>query len=420
MTSRRNAISSIDWWLIAAYFALMVLGWLNIYSASYSETNQHLFNMSSAQGRQFIWMCISVGMALFIMFSESRLYQAFSPVFYLSVIVMLVLVLLIGQEVKGSKSWFTITSTIKFQPSELAKFATSLMLAWLIGMQDFRLWTTKYFWGTVGILLLPAGLILLQNDTGSFLVFISFGLMLFRFGLPWFVGLALIAIAGIFLGSVFWSKIWILVLVGTIALVSFLFVRKKVRNIVIILCLTGLASGMVYGSEYAYHNILRDHQKTRIRVWLGLEKDFRGSYWNVHNSKVAIGSGGWSGKGFMNGALTKLNYVPEQNTDYIFTTVGEEWGFAGSVGILGIFTFLLIRLVIAAERQRNQFAKVYGYCVFSIIFFHYFMNIGMVLGLIPTVGIPLPFFSYGGSSLMGFSLLLWVFIKLDSVNMERF
>lgn len=417
--SNRNA-GHVDWWLVAMYFLIVLLGWLNIYSASFNEAHPGLFDFGASQGKQFLWICICTALAGGIMISESRIFSAFSFFFFGGAILLLLSVLLIGQTVNGSKSWFVITSSIKFQPVELAKFATSLALASVISLQDFQFLRRKYFFMVAGVIGLPALLVLMQNDTGSFLVFTSFGLMLFRFGLPWVIAVTAVLLAGIFLGSVFWGILPVIIGVGILAVLIFLFMKKSKRSVAGLIGLTALAIGFAYGSKTLYQDVLQPHQQTRIRVWLGLEKDLRGSGWNVHQSKVAIGSGGFSGKGYLDGALTKLNFVPEQNTDYIFTTVGEEEGFIGASLTLILFAAFLGRILIAAERQRSVFAKVYGYCVFSIIFFHYFMNVGMVLGLIPTVGIPLPFFSYGGSSLLGFSLLIWVFIKLDSVNLEQF
>lgn len=436
MSNRNQSIvGNVDWWLVAGYLFLIFFGWINIYSASFSEEHSSIFDLSAEQGKQFMWICISLGLGFFLFFFDTKFFQAFSFFIYASVLVSLVLVLLFGQTVAGNKSWFVITSSIKIQPSEFAKFATALVLAKVMGYNKFSFTPSisvnnrfKLFGipfhitkdGMLAIILvtIPAALILMENDTGTTLVFLSFFLAFFRFELNWiFFIIGIISII-IFFTSILYPIGLVLAALALLGLLAFVIMRNLIGGWKIILLLLVYFTSLTLTVKPIYNNVLKEHHRKRIMVLLGQEKDMKGSGWNVNNSKMAIGSGGVFGKGFLKGSLTKLKYVPKQHTDFIFSTVGEEWGFVGSTGLIIIYLLFLIRLVAAAERQRSMFNKVYGYCVACIMFFHFFMNIGTAVGLAPAVGIPLPLLSYGGSSLMGFTLLIGVFLKLDSQNLQ--
>lgn len=436
MSSRNQSIAgNLDWWLMAGYLFLVFFGWINIYSASYSEEHRSIFDFSAEQGKQFLWICISLGIGLFLFLFDTKFFHAFSFFIYGSVLVALVLVLIFGQTVAGNKSWFIISSSIKIQPSEFAKFATALVLARIMGDNKFSFTPglssgnrfkllgipvniTKDGMLAIILVIIPAALILMENDTGTTLVFLSFFLAFFRFGFNWiFFIIGVISII-VFFTTILYPVGFVLAALALLGLIAFGFMRNLIGGWKIIVMLLIFFSGLTLAVKPIYNNVLKEHHRKRIMVLLGQEKDMKGSGWNVNNSKMAIGSGGILGKGFLKGSLTKLKYVPKQHTDFIFSTVGEEWGFVGSAGLVLIYLFFIMRLVAAAERQRSMFNKVYGYCVACIMFFHFFMNIGTAVGLAPAVGIPLPLVSYGGSSLMGFTLLIWVFLKLDSQNLQ--
>ncbi len=399
------------------YFLLVLIGWVNIYAAVYNQEHQNIFDFSQNFGKQLIWIGTSVLLALVILIIDAKFFSAFSYVIYLLVIAMLIGVLLFGKEIAGSKSWFQIGS-FSLQPSEFAKFATALALAKYLSKIDLNInrFSTKL--NSVIIIFIPAVLILLQHDTGSAMVFFALILVLYREGLSGTILLLGLFVALLFILALVINKF---ILIGLLAanaiLIYYLYkgLRKKVVWIVGIFLLT---AGYVYSVDYAFENMLESHQKKRINVLLGKETDIRGAGYNIHQSKIAIGSGGFAGKGFLKGTQTKFDFVPEQSTDFIFCTVGEEWGFIGSFVTIILFLALLSRIVIIAERQRSRFSRIYGYGVASIIFFHFAINIGMTIGLFPVIGIPLPFISYGGSSFLGFTILLFIFIKQDSVRLE--
>jgi len=330
---------------------------------------------------------------------------------------MLIAVLFVGKEIAGSRSWFQIGS-FSLQPSEFAKFATCLALAKYLSTinVDMRKFKTKFI--SSFIIIFTALLILLQHDTGSALVFFSLILVLFREGLSGSLLMISVVIAILFILALLINKF---ILIGVLAIIAVLVyllnsdVRKKLTWIIGAFI---IASAYIYSVNYAFENVLEPHQKKRINVLIGKEKDIRGAGYNIHQSKIAIGSGGFTGKGFLKGTQTKFDFVPEQSTDFIFCTIGEEWGYIGSFTLIILFVGLLVRLIFLAERQRSKFSRIYGYCVASILFFHFAVNIGMTIGLFPVIGIPLPFISYGGSSLWGFTILLFIFIKLDSIRLE--
>ncbi|MBL0341576.1 MAG: rod shape-determining protein RodA [Bacteroidetes bacterium] len=413
MRKQQSIFQNIDWMIVGIYLTLMLIGWINIYAAVYNEEHKSILDISQNYGRQLIWIVTSLVLVVFLLVIDGKFYEAFSYIIYGAVLMVLIAVLLFGREVAGSKSWFEV-GAFRIQPAEFAKFATGLALAKYlsivnINMRDLK---TKILAGV--IILIPFGLILLQNDTGSALVFTSFIFVLYREGLSQnFLIIGFFAVL-LFVLTLMISKTIILVVVGTIAAIAILMLRKTRRNIITIAVIFLVASSVVYSVDYFFNHVLESHQKERINVLLGKETDLKGAGYNVNQSLIAIGSGGVAGKGFLNGTQTKFDFVPEQSTDFIFCTVGEEWGFLGSLVVIGLFTALLYRIVFIAERQKSQFTRIYAYGVASIIFMHVMVNIGMAIGLLPVIGIPLPFLSYGGSSLWSFTILLFILVKLDS------
>ena len=417
MRQRTNILQNLDRITILLYILLVLIGWISIYAAVYNESHTSIFDMEMNYGKQLIWIITSILLAIIILVIDAKFYSTFSMLIYILAVGMLLAVLVFGREIAGSRSWFQLGS-FSLQPSEFAKVATALALAKYLSGLDNDLTKMRSRLGAAGLMLLPAALILLQPDTGSALVFAAFVLVLFREGMSGnllFIG-AVVAV--LFILALLFNKFIIIgVLAANAALIMYLYpnLRKKWFWVVSILLLT---SAYVYSVDYAFENVLEPHQKKRINVLLGIEKDIHGAGYNVHQSKIAIGSGGFSGKGFLKGTQTKFDFVPEQSTDFIFCTIGEEWGFIGSFVVVALFVGLLARLVILAERQRSKFSRIYGYGVASVLFFHFTVNIGMTIGLLPVIGIPLPFISYGGSSLWGFTILLFIFLKLDSVRLD--
>jgi rod shape determining protein RodA len=393
------------------------MGWFNIYAAVFNEEHRSIFDLSQSYGKQTLWIGGAFILALMILVIDGKFYAAFSYPIYGIFVLLLLSTFLFARDVKGSYGWIDI-GTFKLQPAEFAKFATNMALAKYLSTLDIRMQDTRTKLISAIILGIPALIILLQNDTGSALVFGAFIFVLYREGLSGnFLLLAFITVALFVLTLLVKNTTLISILIG-VAILFLLLVRKNKRNILIISSGALLAIGMVYGVNYAYNKVLQPHQKTRIDVLLGKETDLKGAGYNVNQSKIAIGSGGLFGKGFLQGTQTKFDFVPEQSTDFIFCTVGEEWGFAGSLVVIGLFMALLSRIIFVAERQRSQYSRIYGYGVASILFFHLMINIGMTIGLAPVIGIPLPFFSYGGSSLWSFTILLFIFIKLDAYRLQ--
>lgn len=412
-----NTLKNLDWITILIFLSLALIGWISVYSAVYQEDHQSIFDISQRYGKQLLWIATAIGLAFLILIIDAKFFSTFAYLIYFIFLMMLIAVLAIGTEVSGSKSWIQI-GDFSIQPAEFAKFATCLAVAKYLSKMDIDTRRVSTWIISGLIVLVPAALVLLQFDTGSAIVFIALVLVFFREGLSPVILLAGIA-AGVFftLALVLSNLVIILFIAVNIALVFWLFKelrRKWLRLIGIGL----LASFYVLSVDYVFDNVLEHHQKTRINVLLGKEIDLKGAGYNLHQSKIAIGSGGFIGKGFLKGTQTKYNFVPEQSTDFIFCTIGEEWGFLGSFFIIGLFIALLSRIIFLAERQRSSFSRIYGYGVASIIFFHFAVNIGMTIGLFPVIGIPLPFVSYGGSSLWGFTILLFIFIRQDSVRLE--
>jgi rod shape determining protein RodA len=409
----RNIFANIDWLTVGLYLSLVIIGWLSIYAATYDEDMPNIFNLKINSGKQMLWIAVSLTIAIIILIIDSKFYTTFAYFIYGLIMLLLIGVLIFGSTIKGSKSWITFGS-YSLQPAEFAKFAVSLALAkFFSGLHiNIKNFSTKIIAGT--IIAIPAGLVLLQGDTGSMLVFSSFILVLFREGLP-SIFLILIFVVGLL--SVLALVVSKYILLVSIAVFCFgmLYFLKRAKNIFpIVAVIFILCSGYVLSVDYVFNNVLRSHQRERIDVLLGKETDMRGAGYNLNQSLIAIGSGGLTGKGFLKGTQTKFNFVPEQSTDFIFCTIGEEQGFLGSAIVLLIFFGLLYRVIFIGERQRSKFSRVYAYSVASILFFHIAINIGMTIGLVPVIGIPFPFVSYGGSSILGFTILLFILLKLDS------
>ncbi len=416
MNNQRSLFFNVDWFIILTYLALCIIGWFNIHAAVYDLDNPSIIDLDTNYGKQLIFIISAIIIGFVILLLDGKFFNAFSPVFYGITLLLLVLVLIIGRNVGGNQAWIPIGS-FRLQPSEFAKFATCLLLARYLSSSTVKVQDIRTQMVAAFIIFIPTVLILLQPDAGSALTFSSLILVLYREGLSGYFlvieGLSIL----LFILTVLYNKY--LVIVGVIAFAALLiYLFRRNRNMITVFSV-GLVFSIlfIFSVDFAYNSILKPHQKNRIDVILGKVNDPRGIGYNLNQSKIAIGSGGLWGKGYLQGTQTKYNFVPEQSTDFIFCTVGEEWGFAGCFVVIGLYLFLLLRIVIIAERQRSPFSRIYGYGVASILFFHFFINIGMTIGLIPVIGIPLPFLSYGGSSLWSFTILLFILLKLDSNRM---
>ncbi len=405
----------IDWLALGLWAFLVLFGWMNIYSSTYSESSAAVFDFSTFHGKQLIWMAAAAVMAIVILFTEPRFFSNTAYVIYGVVMVLLVLTLFIAITSHGGKSWIDL-GAFRLQPSEFAKFATSLALAKYMSAIDVDWGQMRTKVVALAIIGIPAVLVFLQHDTGSALVFAAFVFPLFREGLSGGILIVGVAAIALFVLALLVNKY---ILLGILVLLAagylFLWLNKRTsrdwwRTAAVLVC----CAAFVFSVDFVFNHVLEAHQRERIDVLLGKSDDLQGSGYNVNQSKIAIGSGGLVGKGYLNGTLTKADFVPEQHTDFIFCTVGEEWGWLGSTVLLVVYIMLLYHLIVMAERQRSRFARFYGYCVASILFIHLFVNIGMVIGLVPVIGIPLPFFSYGGSSLLAFTILLFIFIRQDA------
>tara|TARA_Y100000813_G_scaffold32558_1_gene21021 strand:- start:852 stop:2111 length:1260 start_codon:yes stop_codon:yes gene_type:complete len=416
MRFKSHIFDKVDWWTVLMYAALVIIGWLNVYAALFNE-NYELIDFSQKYGRQLIWISIAFLIAIFILFFNWKFFEGFAYLIYLLSLLSLIGVLLFGIEVNGAKSWFDF-GLIRIQPSEFAKVACCLALAKFLSRLNMSLEKTKNKIIATALILLPVFFITLQNDTGSALVYSTFILVLYRFGLPATLLIIGIVTTILFVTSIIVSKIVLIMILSIIAIFFFIISSRKLRELIIISSLLVICIGFIFSVDYAFERVLEPHHVTRIKVLLGQESDPHGSGYNVNQSMIAIGSGGFTGKGYLNGTQTKFNFVPEQSTDFIFCTIGEEWGFIGSTFLLLLFLAFLFRLLYLAERQRSVFSKVFGYGVVSIFFFHIAINVAMTIGLAPVIGIPLPFISYGGSSLWGFTILLFIFLNLDSYRLQ--
>jgi len=477
---KTSILKTLDWWTILLYLIMIIAGWFSIYAATFDYDSLGMFDLSERSGMQMVWIGTSLLLGFFLLLIDSDWYEVFSSWIYIIIIGLLVITIFLAPEIKGSRSWL-VMGPVRLQPAEFAKFATALALAKLLSAYRFDISQTKNLVKAIGLFFLPMALILMQNETGSALVFLSLFLVLYREGMP---GLILFfgfcAILFFILPIRFDETLWgttpfgellVLLCILLIILISLISYRKRKETLKVTTSIIGLgfaiggiayfffpynlcwlalglililsvyffllyvrygagrylligifavsSLGYLYSVDYVFDNVLENHQRTRILVTLGVLDDPSGAGYNVNQSQIAIGSGGLTGKGYLNGTQTKLKYVPEQDTDFIFCTIGEEKGFVGSVIVIGLFTCLIFRLIFLAERQKTIFARIYGYCVACIIFFHLAINIGMVIGLTPVIGIPLPFFSYGGSSLWAFTILLFIFLRLDASRADR-
>lgn len=411
--ARESYLPSIDWVTVIIFLVMIFLGWINIYAAVYNEEHSSILDLSQQYGKQLLWIITSIILAFVILLFDAKFFSVFAYVIYGILLLLLVLVLLVGKEVSGSRSWIEIGG-VGIQPAEFMKFGTALAIAKYLSTtgQDLRSLTNLL---KVSIfIIIPVILIELQNDTGTALVFLSFAFVFYRHGMPGIIIIAGAVILILFFLTLIINNLWIIGALSLIAIATLFMIKRTPARVFLILSLLLLSVVFVYSVDYAFDYLLKPHQQSRVKVLLGLEEDFLGAGYNVHQSLIAIGSGGLTGKGFLKGTQTKYNFVPEQSTDFIFCTVGEEWGFIGSVVVIGLFVWLLWRLIDIAERQRSDFSRIYGHAVFSLLFFHFAVNIAMTLGLFPVIGIPLPFFSYGGSSLWSFTTLLFVLLRLDS------
>lgn len=407
---------NVDWTTILIYIALSCIGFLSIYSAVYNPDKADAFSFSTSYGRQLIFIITGLILGLSILLFDAKFFSVFAPIIYGGTMILLLLVLVIGNKVGGNQAWIVV-GPLKLQPAEFAKFGTALLIARYIGSFSPKFNDIKSIGIAALIIGLPPLLVLLQPDTGSALVFLAFLLPLFREGLSGYFLLIFMGMIVLFVASFLIS---FNVLIPLIAAVCGLFIylnKKKKKYMVTTAIIGAVAIGYIFFVKAAYDKVLQPHHRSRIEVMLGLKSDPKGVGYNVIQSKIAIGSGQITGRGFLEGTQTKFGYVPANSTDFIFSTIGEEWGYIGSMVVIGLFVFLLLRIVNLAERQRSTFSRVYGYCVASILFFHLFINIGMTIGIVPVIGIPLPFISYGGSSFWSFTILLFIFLKLDSNRM---
>ena len=497
----RGLAKTIDWWLVACWVTLILIGWTNIYASIHSSDPSSIFEFASRSGKQFVWICTSLGLAGLILFAiNPRFYEGFSVPIYALTILLLIAVIFLGIEVKGSRSWFAF-GPVRLQPAEISKISTSLLLATVMSQLGYKISRTKDFIITALIILVPMMIIVLQSETGSALVYVGFIFMLYREGLSgWLIFMigmaillfiltltaspyvALLVLIGVATLCIFLYsgrfKWWLMAVVPAIIFFSFLptimgalteaivgleqleainasieageevalpFIMKIKPVFILLGCtaitmpvlafqafregnqftylaLLGLIGGilLVFSTDFLFNDVLQDHQRKRIEVLLGMKEDPSGVGYNVRQSKIAIGSGGFFGKGYLKGTQTTYGFVPEQSTDFIFCTVGEEWGFMGTSSVILLYVFLIWRIIRNAERSREAFTRIYGYCVACCIFMHLFINIGMTIGLMPVIGIPLPFVSYGGSSMWAFTIMLFIFIALDRNERKYF
>lgn len=410
---QENHFRFIDRQALILLLILMLIGWLAIYAAVYSPSMGGVFNWEHAAGKQAVWIGTSALIFILVFSIDYRLYEGMAPFGYLVMLGVLAATIFLGKEVNGAKAWIQI-GPVGLQPGEFAKLATCLMVANYLSSFDVRLENQRTQIIAALIILVPALLIILSRDTGSALVYASFIFVLQREGLSLiYLILGLFTIAAILL-SILVPPVYLYSIVAGIMLIYVLFSRKKRQAILNAIGYTVISSAIIYGVQYAFEHILQDHQRTRILLLLGKIEDNAGAGYNVNQSLIAIGSGGFSGKGYLNGTQTKFDFVPEQTTDFIFCTIGEEFGFIGSVIMLSVYALLLFRIITIAERQSAKFARIYGYGVASILFFHVLINIGMTIGVLPVIGIPLPFISYGGSSLWAFTVLMAILLKMDA------
>ena len=479
--TEKGLLKNIDWMLVLCWFVLFLIGWMNIYASIHSSEPSSIFSPDGRSGKQFLWMLISLGFVVVILFVlNPHIYESLSLPIYLGVAILLVAVIFLGTEVKGSRSWFEF-GPVRFQPAEVSKISTSLLLSTVMSQFGFKISRLKDFLTAAAIIIFPMLVIVGQSETGSALVYVGFAFVLYREGMSgWilflgfmaillfvltlaaspYTALMVLACVTSFCDAAYTGKIkgWlvkylpVLVFLGFVPLIMeniweaagwdlekmvkptyiflgvilltlpfVIFRAYRNRSGFTVLAAISLLAGimLVYSTDFLFNDVLQDHQRKRIEVLLGMKDDPSGVGYNVNQSMIAIGSGGLFGKGYLQGTQTTYGFVPEQSTDFIFCTIGEEWGFIGSAAVILLFVFLIWRIISKAERCKEAFTRIYGYCVASCIFMHLFINIGMTIGLMPVIGIPLPFISYGGSSLLAFTIMLFIFIALES-NEKKF
>jgi len=404
-----------DWITIFLFAVLVGVGWFNIYSASLSDLGSVFVDFDQIYFKQIIWIGLNVILIIFILAIDAKFYERFASIIYLVSLASLILLFPFGKEISGATSWYSFGG-ISIQPSEFAKAATALALAKYLSDIQTSMKRLKDQLRAFVIFALPALLIIPQPDPGSALVYGAFIFTMYREGLHFAYLLLGFFAALLFIGTLVLGVTWVSVIVTLIAVVIYVKNQKKRPNpfkyaTIVVACIA-----FAFSVNYIFNNVFEQRHRDRFNIVLGKEIDAKGIGYNTNQSEIAIGSGGWTGKGWTQGTQTKGNFVPEQHTDYIFSTVGEEWGFLGAVVVVLLFLALIVRVLVLAERQRSKFSRIYGYSVAAILFVHFFVNIGMVTGLLPTIGIPLPFFSYGGSSLWGFTILLFIFVRLDGSN----
>lgn len=413
----KKLVFQLDWICIFLFIALVILGWMNIYSTTLAEENPNLFDTSKYYGKQLTYILLSFFLIVLVLSLEAKFYQRFASVIYVFAILSLVGLLFFGKTIAGQTAWYSFGS-FSIQPTEFVKPAVALAIAKYLTGINVSLKNFSDQLKTLLLMAIPVGLIMLQPDAGSALIYAAFIIPLYREGLPDFYLIVGFLAASLFVLSLSFGSLPIIIAIILISLLIWYVQRKKKPNLFKYVLISGLCIGFSFSVGFIFENVLLPHQKDRFNVILGKEVDRSGAGYNTYHSEVAIGSGGWTGKGWLEGTQTRGRYVPEQHTDYIFSAVGEEFGFLGSTLVVLLFGALMLRLFFLAERQKSAFNRIYGYSVVALLFFHFFVNIAMVLGLFPTVGIPLPFFSYGGSGLWGFTLLIFIFLKLDATRKE--
>ncbi|MBP5644053.1 MAG: rod shape-determining protein RodA [Bacteroidales bacterium] len=413
----RTTIGKIDIWLFVIYLALMTIGLLSIYAAAFNADHPHIYDFSQNYGKQLVFIGGSLLVGFAILLIDAKFFNAFAYVIYGLSILSLLLVLVVGSKISGSTSWIQFGS-FSFQPSEFAKFGTALALAHYLGKLDTDFTKLKTKLIAYGIVLFPMMLVLAQGDAGSAAVFIIFLFVIYREGMGGKILIIGFVAATLFIISLCVSKWYIMIGLAVIYAIFLLMIDRTKKNIWLLTGILIAACAFVFSVDFAFHHVLKPHQQTRINIILGKEHDIRGVGYNLNQSMIAIGSGGFSGKGYLKGTMTKYNFVPEQHTDFIFCTVGEESGFIGCFFLIALYLALMLRIIYLAERQRSAFSRIYGYGIACIFFFHFAINIGMTIGLVPVIGIPLPFLSYGGSSLLMFSMMIFVFLKQDANRMN--
>jgi rod shape determining protein RodA len=412
----QSITSNIDWISVTIYITLVVMGWLNIYSSSLSTVTEEtsIFDFTQIYGKQFLFIILTIPIIFIVVSVEAKFYEKYSIIIFAISLLSLAGLFIFGKTIAGQRCWYGIGS-FTLQPSEFAKAATALAISKYLSDVQVNLKDVNRQIQALIVIFLPVMLILPQPDPGSALIYSIFFVVLFREGLPgWYLMTGFIAIILFVLTLATNNPFIVIGLTAIVLVINYFRSRLVDRNIIASLIMLIIISGFSFSVNYVFNNVFKQHHRDRFNILLGKEVDMKGIGYNTNQSEIAIGSGGWFGKGYLEGTQTKGGFVPEQHTDYIFTTVGEEWGFLGSVFVIGLFVALILRIVYLAERQKTKFSRVYGYCVAGILFIHFFVNIAMVVGVFPTIGVPLPFFSYGGSGLWGFTILLFIFLKMDA------